>query len=91
MSTSQQSAWPTATAATAHQSGSPPAVTASAPSRYMIGLRWNEKMIEKRSRHPTVRMCSGIASTPKRSTIPFSDSSVLTRGILDLRGASRTV
>src|SRR5262245_6794505 len=62
------SACPIIVAATAHQSGRPPATTASAPSTYITGLRKNVKLIVNRSRQPTVLSSAGTGSTPYSST-----------------------
>src|SRR5262245_44944099 len=62
------SACPSTIAATAHQSGSPPSTTASAPSTYITGFRKNVKLIVNRSRQPTVRSSAGTGSTPNSST-----------------------
>src|SRR5258706_7621974 len=60
-------------AAAAHQRGSPPLTTASAPSTYITGLRKNPKVIANRSRQPAVRSSSGIGSTPYPSTAGTTD------------------
>src|SRR5260221_10554751 len=67
------SACPSTMAATAHQRGSPPSTTASAPSTYITGLRKNVKVIANRSGQPAVRSSSGIGSTPYSSTAGTTD------------------